>query len=59
VATIHLPWTDRAKSYSGVFTELKQALPRHYRCVAGPESVRLRESERGMLHYVAGSPPST
>jgi len=54
VATIHLPWIDQAKSYRGVFTELKQALPSHYRCVADLESMPLRESERGMLHYVAG-----
>jgi 4-amino-4-deoxy-L-arabinose transferase-like glycosyltransferase len=54
VATIHLPWLDQAKSYRTVFTELKHALPAHYRCVADLKDMRLRESERGMLHYFAG-----
>jgi len=54
IATLHLPWLDAAKSYRAVFTELKEALPARYRCVADPKDMRLRECERGMLHYVAG-----
>jgi hypothetical protein len=54
LATLHLPWLDEAKSYRGVFTELKRALPAGYNCIADPEDMRLRECERGMLHYVAG-----
>ena len=54
VATLHLPWLDRGKSYRPVFTELAQVLPSDYRCIADLESMPLRESERGMLHYVAG-----
>jgi 4-amino-4-deoxy-L-arabinose transferase-like glycosyltransferase len=53
-ATLHLPWIDQAKSYRAVFEDLKQAMPRGYRCVADLDSMRLRECERGMLHYVAG-----
>ena len=54
VATIHLPWMDQAMSYRGVFTALKQALPSGHGCIADPAVMRLRECERGMLHYVAG-----
>lgn len=54
VATLHLPWLDRGKSYRPVFLELAQTLPADYRCIADLESMPLRESERGMLHYVAG-----
>lgn len=54
VSTLHLPWLDRGKSYRSVFTELAQALPAEHGCVADLEPMRLRESERGMLHYVAG-----
>ncbi|MEA3275470.1 MAG: glycosyltransferase family 39 protein [Pseudomonadota bacterium] len=54
VATLHLPWIDHGKSYRSVFVELKQALPAAYDCVADLREMRLRESERGMLHYVAG-----
>ncbi|MCG6863468.1 MAG: hypothetical protein LJE70_19740 [Chromatiaceae bacterium] len=54
VATLHLPWLDRSKSYRSVFTELAHALPSEYSCIADLKSMRLRESERGMLHYVAG-----
>lgn len=54
VATLHLPWIDRGKSYRPVFAALVQAMPAEYNCVADLEPMRLRESERGMLHYVAG-----
>ena len=53
-ATLHLPWIDHAKSYRSVFVELAQALPPDVNCVADLDDMRLRESERGMLHYVAG-----
>jgi 4-amino-4-deoxy-L-arabinose transferase-like glycosyltransferase len=53
-STLHLPWLDHGKSYRGVFTELAAALPENYDCVADLAEMRLRESERGMLHYVAG-----
>jgi hypothetical protein len=57
VALLHLPWIDQAKSYRAVFTELGAHLPEHFNCVADltePESLRLRESERGLLHYFTG-----
>jgi hypothetical protein len=57
IATLHLPWLDAAKSYRPVFTGLSRALPEDFNCVADirkPESLRLRESERGLAHYMAG-----
>ena len=66
VMLLHLPWLDAAKSYRGVFTELAAQLPTGYGCVAAPADekdpakltewtkMRLRESERGLLHTVAG-----
>ena len=49
--TLHLPWLDYAKSYRAVFVAMNQALPPDHGCVA---DIHLRESERGMAHYVAG-----
>ena len=54
VATLHLHLLDRGKSYRPVFADLAQSLPAEHGCIASLESMRLRESERGMLHYVAG-----
>ena len=54
VVTLHLPWLEQAKSYRGVFTELRRQLPENPGCVADLKSRRLRESERGLLHYVVG-----
>ena len=54
VTTLHLTWLDQAKSYRGVFTELREQLPENPGCVADLKSRRLRESERGLLHYMAG-----
>lgn len=57
IAMLHLPWLDAAKSYRGVFTEVRAALPAQYNCIADivePETLRLRESERGLAHYIAG-----
>lgn len=54
---LHLPWVDAAYSWRAPLTELKEALPAQYDCVADvgqPASVRLREAERGMVRYVAG-----
>ena len=47
-------WLEQAKSYRGVFTELRQQLPENPDCVADLKSLRLRESERGLLPYVVG-----
>ncbi len=52
--TLHLPWLEETKSYRSVFTELQEALPVEYDCIADLKEMRLRESERGLLHYVAG-----
>lgn len=57
VALLHFPWIDQAKSYREVFQELRAALPDDFDCLSDltePETVRLRESERGLLHYFAG-----
>lgn len=57
VAMLHLPWIDAAKSYRDVFTDLQAALPDRYNCIADivqPETLRLRESERGLAHFIAG-----
>jgi hypothetical protein len=57
VITFYLPWLDAAKSYRSVFNELAAQLPESYTCVANltqPKTIRLRESERGLLHYIAG-----
>jgi len=63
---LHLPWLDAAKSYRGVFLELTAQLPANHGCVAAPADekdpakltewtkMHLRESERGLLHTVAG-----
>lgn len=57
LAWLHFPWIDQAKSYRAVMLDLQSALPAEFNCVSDltePESVRLRESERGLLHYFAG-----
>jgi 4-amino-4-deoxy-L-arabinose transferase-like glycosyltransferase len=57
LAWLHFPWIDQAKSYRAVMRDIQAALPREFNCVADlvtPESLRLRESERGLLHYFAG-----
>lgn len=46
--TLWLPMIDSARSYSAVFTELKQALPKEYACVT---SNHLGDSQRDLLHY--------
>jgi 4-amino-4-deoxy-L-arabinose transferase-like glycosyltransferase len=51
LATLHLAWFDYAYSYRSVFVSMQRSLPAQYDCIA---DIRLRESERGMLHYVAG-----
>ena len=54
LAALHLPWIEQARSYRGVFTELRAQLPVQVGCVADLNKMPLRECERGMLHYVAG-----
>ncbi|MGB5835057.1 MAG: hypothetical protein WBG92_24150 [Thiohalocapsa sp.] len=57
LAFLHLPWIDAAKSYRDVFTQMQTVLPADFNCIADvvePETLRLRESERGMAHYIAG-----
>jgi 4-amino-4-deoxy-L-arabinose transferase-like glycosyltransferase len=49
-----LPWIDAAKSYQATFRELSAAIPADASCVA---STGLGESERGILHFVAGILP--
>ncbi|WP_295383947.1 glycosyltransferase family 39 protein [uncultured Thiodictyon sp.] len=53
LAVLHLPWIEQARSYRGVFTELRAQLPDHFNCVADLNLMPLRECERGMLFYVA------
>lgn len=48
--TLWLPMLDSARSYGGVFTQLKSALPIKYACIT---SNRLGESQRDLLHYYA------
>ena len=54
LATLHLPWINQAKSYRGVFYELREHLPADFNCLADIRFRELRECERGMLHYVTG-----
>ena len=49
-----LPWIDAAKSYQATFREMSTVLPDEMRCLA---TRGLGESERGMLHYIAGVEP--
>ncbi len=46
--TLWLPWLDSGKSYRTMVATLKQALPKHYQCVAGEN---LGDGQRAMLHY--------
>jgi len=46
--TLWLPWLDSGKSYRGMVAALKQALPKHYQCIAGEH---LGEGQRAMLQY--------
>ena len=54
VSALHFPWIDSVNSYRKVFKELKDAMPQSYNCAADPIDMRLRECERGLLHYFAG-----
>ncbi len=54
LAILHLPWIEQARSYRGVFTDLRVQLPADFGCVADLKFKPLRECERGMLHYVTG-----
>ncbi len=49
-----LPWIDAAKSLQSTFREIEAALPPGMHCLA---TRGLGESERGMLHYIAGVEP--
>lgn len=49
--TLWLPWLDHAKSYRGVFADLRKHVPSDAGCVA---SGGLGESQRAMLQYFAG-----
>ncbi len=46
--TLWLPWLDSGKSYRSMVVALKQALPKHYQCVAGEN---LGDGQRAMLDY--------
>ncbi|HLP97901.1 MAG TPA: glycosyltransferase family 39 protein [Sideroxyarcus sp.] len=46
--TIWLPWLDTGKSYRHMVDDLKENLPKKYKCIAG---VRLGDSQRAMLQY--------
>jgi 4-amino-4-deoxy-L-arabinose transferase-like glycosyltransferase len=46
--TLWLPWLDAGKSYRGMVTQLKSALPKHYNCIG---RIGLGNSQRAMLHY--------
>ena len=48
--TLWLPMIDSARSYNGVFTQLKNVLPKEYACIT---SNHLGESQRDLLHYYA------
>lgn len=46
--TLWLPWLDSGKSYRNMVTAMKQALPRHYQCIAGEH---LSDGHRAMFDY--------
>ncbi|HLD09526.1 MAG TPA: glycosyl transferase [Methylophilaceae bacterium] len=46
--TLWLPWIDSAKSYQGVMTSLKAAMPKNYACV---NSRNLGASQAALLYY--------
>lgn len=46
--TLWLPWIDSAKSYQGVMTSLKTAMPKNYACV---NSRNLGASQAALLYY--------
>jgi len=46
--TLWLPWLDSGKSYRYMVSELKQAIPKRYLCVAGEN---LGDGQRAMLFY--------
>lgn len=52
--TLHLPWIEQARTYRGVFTAMRAALPDQFNCLADYKVQPLRECERGILHYVTG-----
>jgi 4-amino-4-deoxy-L-arabinose transferase-like glycosyltransferase len=46
--TLWLPWIDSAKSYQGVMTSLKTAMPKNYACM---NSRNLGASQAALLYY--------
>ena len=46
--TIWMPWLDNGKSYRGMVTSLKKALPKHYNCIAGKQ---LDNDQRATFQY--------
>jgi 4-amino-4-deoxy-L-arabinose transferase-like glycosyltransferase len=49
--TLWLPLIDSSRSYQGVFTSLKVALPAKYACATGNN---IGDSQKDLLHYFAG-----
>jgi len=52
--TIWLPWLDTGKSYRHMVDDLKENLPKQYKCIAG---VRIGDSQRAMLQYFGNLNP--
>lgn len=52
--TIWLPWLDTGKSYRHMVDDLKENLPKTYKCIAG---VRIGDSQRAMLQYFGNLNP--
>lgn len=46
--TLWLPWLESGKSYRGMISSMKHALPAKYNCIAGDH---LGDSQRAMLEY--------
>jgi 4-amino-4-deoxy-L-arabinose transferase-like glycosyltransferase len=51
LTTLFLDYADASKSYRSMVTELAKSLPPGYDCIS---SRKLGESQRAMLHYLAG-----
>jgi hypothetical protein len=51
LTTLFLDYADASKSYRSMMTELARSLPPGYDCIS---SRKLGESQRAMLHYLAG-----
>jgi 4-amino-4-deoxy-L-arabinose transferase-like glycosyltransferase len=47
--TLWLPWLDNGKSYRGMVTSLKQAMPIQHGCIA---SLDVGDTQRAMLQYL-------